>query len=57
MSMLKHKDEFLNMNPDSNIELLKPRKPSKGDDILGFTYINKPDEYLRRIKNEKEIYS
>ena len=44
MSMLKHNDEFLNMNPDSNIELLEPSKPSKEDCILGFTYINRPDD-------------
>lgn len=50
MSMLKHNDEFLLMNPDSDIELLKPSKPSKGDDILGFTYINKPDEYFKENK-------
>lgn len=50
MSMLKHNDEFLLMNPDSDIELLEPSKPSKGDDILGFTYINKPDEYGKENK-------
>ena len=48
MSILSHRDEFLDLYKYSKNEEFKPSKPIKETDILGFTYTNKPNE----VKND-----
>ena len=48
MSILNHRDEFLDLYKYSKNEEFRPSKPAKETDILGFTYTNKSDE----AKNE-----
>lgn len=43
MSMLKHRDEFLELYKQSG-EVFEPSKPIQESDNLGFTYTNKPEE-------------
>ncbi len=45
MSMLRHRDEFLDLYKYSRNEELEPSKPTKEADILGFTYTNNPNEF------------
>ena len=44
MSILSHRDEFLDLYKQSKNEEFEPSKPTEETDILGFTYTNKPNE-------------
>lgn len=44
MSILSHRDEFLDLYKYSKNEEFEPSKYAKETDILGFTYTNKPNE-------------
>ena len=45
MSMLSHKDEFLDLYKYSKSSRFELSKSTKETDILGFVYTNIPDEY------------
>lgn len=45
MSMLSHNDEFLDLYKYVKGKAFESSKPDRCDDILGFTYTNKPDEF------------
>jgi len=42
MSMLKHRDEFLELDQQSGT-VFEPSKPTQESDNLDFTYTNKPE--------------
>lgn len=44
MSILSHRDEFLNLYKYSTHEEFELSKHTKETDILGFTYMNKSNE-------------
>lgn len=44
MSILSHRDEFLDLYKYSKNEKFEPSKPTEETDILGFTYTNKSNE-------------
>lgn len=44
MSMLSHSDEFLDLYKHAKSMAFESSKPDRCDDILSFTYTNKPEE-------------
>lgn len=44
MSILSHRDEFLDLYKYSKNGEFEPSKSTEETDILGFTYTNKPNE-------------
>ena len=50
MSILSHRDEFLDLYRYSKNKEFEPSKPTKETDILGFTYTNKPDDVKKENK-------
>ena len=52
MSILSHRDEFLDLYKYSKNKEFEPSKHTKETDILGFTYTNKPNE---EAENETQI--
>lgn len=44
MSILSHRDEFLDLYKYAKSVKFEPTEPTKETDIIGFTYINKPNE-------------
>ena len=44
MSILSHRDEFLDLYKHPQNEEFEPSKPTEETDILGFTYTNKSNE-------------
>lgn len=50
MSMLRHRDEFLDLYKTSSGKF-EPSKPSKETDSIGFAYVNK----LAEIETENRI--
>lgn len=44
MSILCHRDEFLDLYKYSKNEEFKPSKHTKETDVLGFAYMNKSNE-------------
>lgn len=53
MSMLSHSDEFLDLYKYAKSMVFESSKPDRCDDILGFTYTNKPDELEKGSSNEQ----
>lgn len=51
MSILSHRDEFLDLYKYPQNEEFVQSKPTEETDILGFTYTNKPNEVK---KNDNE---
>ena len=49
MSMLRHRDEFLDLYKNSGDEFV-PEKPCQETDILGGVYTLKPDELPRESR-------
>ena len=50
MSILSHRDEFLDLYKYSKNKEFKPSKPTKETDILGFTYTDKSNEEKKSDK-------
>ena len=48
MSILSHRDEFLDLYKYSESEKFEPSNPTEETDILGFTYTNKPKEEVEK---------
>ena len=44
MSILSHRDEFLDLYKHTKHEKFEPSKPTEEIDILSFVYTNKPNE-------------
>ena len=51
MSILSHRDEFLDLYKYSKNKEFEPSNHTKETDILGFTYTNKPN---KEAENEQE---
>jgi len=56
MSILSHRDEFLDLYKYSKNKEFEPSKPTKETDILGFTYTNKSNEVFQADKEGMTIW-
>lgn len=53
MSMLSHSDEFLDLYKYAKSMAFESSKPDRCDDILGFTYTDKPEVLEQENSNEQ----